>query len=109
MRFPLREPEAAREMAEAAIPLAEEHGFGNWLALARSVRGWVLAGNGLTEKGIELEANAPRMYGISAASQMLAEAYLRVGRVDHAAGTMRHARYSRKSTTGSPRASTPPT
>jgi len=89
LRFPRREPEAAREMSEAAITLAEEHGFGNWIALARSVRGGVLAGNGQTEKGIdELEANAPHMYGISAASQMLAEAYLSAGRADDAESTL---------------------
>jgi class 3 adenylate cyclase len=89
LRFRRHEPEAARQMAEAAIALAEEHGFENWIALARSVRGWVLAGNGPTEKGIgELEVYARRMYGISAAPQMLAEAYLSAGRVDHAAGTL---------------------
>jgi len=91
LRCQRREPQAAREMAEAAIALAEEHGFGNWLGLVRSIRGWVLVENGQTEKGIgELETNAPLALANFQIQvyELLAEAYLRVGRLNQAQDTL---------------------
>jgi hypothetical protein len=47
---------ARRDLAEAAIAVAEEHGFENYVVLGRSARGWVVAESGQIAKGIsELE------------------------------------------------------
>src|SRR5262249_45342869 len=89
LRYERREPEEARDLAEAAITVAEEHGFETpyFLAVGRSVRGWVLTESGQSAKGItELEANA-WVPGISMqVSGMLAQVHLRAGRGDRAVG-----------------------
>jgi class 3 adenylate cyclase/tetratricopeptide (TPR) repeat protein len=84
-----REPEAARELAEAAIALAEESGFGIWRAFGGMERGWALAESGQVEKGIEeLEANAPvphrSSFLVPQRSFLLAQFYIRLGRADRA-------------------------
>jgi len=91
LHYERREPAAARDLAEAAIAVADEHGFEMHLARGRSVRGWVLAESGQTAEGIsELEANAPRVLRRfrEQVSEMLAQAYLRAGSADRAASTL---------------------
>jgi tetratricopeptide (TPR) repeat protein len=91
LRYERRESEDARDLAGAAIAVAEEHGFENYLVLGRSVRGWVLAETGQTAKGIsELEANARWVQGNFQMQvlEMLAQAYLRASCADRAVGTL---------------------
>jgi tetratricopeptide (TPR) repeat protein len=82
VRFYRREPEAARDLAEADIALAKEHGFQERLPTGPTFRGWALTELGQTEEGIaELEAAAapsPQFLMI------LPEVYVRVGRADKA-------------------------
>src|SRR6266567_2644268 len=47
-----RDVRNVREQAEAAVALATEHGFAPWAALATSFRGWALAMEGKSEKGL---------------------------------------------------------
>ena len=94
LRYERREPEAARELAEEVIAVAEEHGFENYIALGRSVHGWVLAESGQSTKGItELEANVTRVAGNfqMQVSAMLAQAYLHAGSADRAVGALEQA------------------
>jgi tetratricopeptide (TPR) repeat protein len=91
LHYERRELVAARDLAEAAIAVADEHGFENHLVWGRSVRGWVLAESGQTAKGIsELEANAPRVIAFfrGVVPEMLAQAYLRAGSADRAVSTL---------------------
>jgi predicted ATPase len=91
LRYHRREREEASERAEAAIAVAEEHGFENYMVVGRSVRGWVLAESGQVAKGIsELEGNGTRVPGNfqMQVSEMLAHAYLRAGRADSAVDTL---------------------
>jgi tetratricopeptide (TPR) repeat protein len=91
LHYERRELVAARDLAEAAIAVADEHGFEMNLARGRSVRGWVLAESGQTAKGIsELEANEPRVIlrFRQQVCEMLAQAYLRAGSADRAVSTL---------------------
>jgi tetratricopeptide (TPR) repeat protein len=87
LNYQCREPEVARELAEAAIAIAEENGFRDWIATGRSVRGSAMAELGQAELGVvELEASvasAQTFFGTSALI-MLAAVYVRVGRVEEA-------------------------
>jgi tetratricopeptide (TPR) repeat protein len=87
IRYFRREAEAAHEVAQAEIALAEEHGFRDHLNSARALRGWAISEFGDTEQGIaELEpvaALGPSVFQMRA-SEMLAQAYARVGRSDRA-------------------------
>jgi tetratricopeptide (TPR) repeat protein len=75
-----REPEAARDLAEVDIALAEQHGFQERLLWGRVLRGWAMAELGQTERGVtELEAAAAPS---PAVRFMLAQVYARVGRAD---------------------------
>jgi predicted ATPase len=47
-----REGPAAQAQAEAAMPMASEHGFVQWLAEEKVLRGWALAAQGQGEAGI---------------------------------------------------------
>jgi predicted ATPase len=47
-----REGHVTREHAEAAVALAREQGFPQWVALGTVQRGWALAEQGLGEEGI---------------------------------------------------------
>ena len=47
-----REVQATHERAEAALALADEHGFQSWLGVGTVLRGWVLAAQGQQEEGI---------------------------------------------------------
>jgi tetratricopeptide (TPR) repeat protein len=82
VRLARREPEAARELAEAAIALAEEHGFQEVLLRGRARRGLALTELGQTEEGVaELEAAAASSPEVQI---MLAQVYARGGRADKA-------------------------
>jgi predicted ATPase/class 3 adenylate cyclase len=82
MRFFRREPEAARDLAEAQIALAEEHGFQERLLVGRAFRGWAMTELGQTEEGVaELEAAAASSPQVQF---MLAYVCARVGRADQA-------------------------
>jgi len=48
----LRQSRDAQAMADALIALATEHGFPEWSAVGRVMRGWALADAGWTEEGI---------------------------------------------------------
>jgi class 3 adenylate cyclase/tetratricopeptide (TPR) repeat protein len=86
-----REPEAVREVAEAAMALGEEHGFPEWLEWGRWLHGWALTELGNIEQGVvEMEAGiagfvpmggVPRQAFTAA---MLAKAYEKLGRIDRA-------------------------
>jgi adenylate cyclase len=86
-----REPEAVREVAEAAMALGEEHGFPEWLEWGRWLHGWALAELGDIELGVaEMEAGlagfvpmggVPRQAFTAA---MLAKSYEKLGRIDPA-------------------------
>ena len=86
-----REPEAVREVAEAAMALGEEHGFPEWLEWGRWLRGWALAELGDIERGVaEMEAGiagfvpmggVPRQAFTAA---LLAKVYEKLGRIDQA-------------------------
>jgi adenylate cyclase len=88
-----REPEITRTHAEAAIALADEHGFPEWMSWGIFHRGWAMAELGEVEKGVtEMEAGitgfralggVPRMQFTLA---MLAQGYQRLGRRDEALG-----------------------
>ena len=47
-----REKQAALEQAQATIALATEYNFPLWLATAKIIQGWVLAGQGKVQAGI---------------------------------------------------------
>jgi predicted ATPase len=77
-----REPKATRELAEANIALAEEHGFQERLLMGRALRGWAMTELGQTEEGVaELEAAAASSPAVQGT---LAGVYARVGRADKA-------------------------
>lgn len=46
------EPEETKKLAEAAVMIAEEHGFAYQLAMAKILRGWALAEQGQGEAGM---------------------------------------------------------
>jgi len=48
-----REVQAAQEHAEAAIRLAKEQGFPDWMAFGSLIRAWALAQQGQAQEGIE--------------------------------------------------------
>jgi len=87
LRYERREPEAARELAEAEIAFAEEHGFRDRLLGDRSLRGWAVTILGQAEQGIaDLERAAgsePSVFQ-RRARDMLVQAYASVGRTDRA-------------------------
>jgi class 3 adenylate cyclase/tetratricopeptide (TPR) repeat protein len=87
VRYERREPELAREFAEAEVGLAEEHGFSELLAWGRALRGWAMTELGQEEQGVaELEAVAPSLPSFLYVPKavMLAQVYARLGRTDDA-------------------------
>jgi class 3 adenylate cyclase/tetratricopeptide (TPR) repeat protein len=87
LRYQCREPQVARELAEAAIAIAEENGFHDWIAWGRSVRCSAMAELGQAELGVvELEANTAsgQTFLGTSALIMLAAVYVRVGRFEDA-------------------------
>jgi class 3 adenylate cyclase/tetratricopeptide (TPR) repeat protein len=88
LRYHCRDPDGARELAEAAIAIAEENGIRDWIAIGRSVRGGAMSELGQAEQGVvELKAGAASLQSFfrTPASMMLAEAYVHVGRGEEAA------------------------
>jgi tetratricopeptide (TPR) repeat protein len=87
LHYQCGEFEGARELAEAAIAIAEENGIRDWIAIGRSVRGSAMTQIGQAEQGVvELEAGAAAaqtLFGIST-SMMFARVYAHVGRVEEA-------------------------
>ena len=47
------EPRAAREHAESAMAIADDHGLSLWLTLARVIRGWARVEQGERDEGID--------------------------------------------------------
>jgi len=83
-----REPEAAREQAEALIALASEQGLPVWLAVGTIARGWALvmqreeeAGIGQIRQGLATYRAAEAKEGQTAILALLAEAYGQAGQV----------------------------
>jgi len=86
-----RDLEAATQIASAAIALAEEHGFPEWLAWNQWLRGWAFVESGKADEGARLIEGAvsemrrsggvPRLPFVLAT---LAEGYARLGRLDEA-------------------------
>jgi predicted ATPase len=81
-----REPEVAREHAEAVIALSREQGFEWYLAWGTTVRGWTLVEQGQQEEGIAQMRQGWAAYQATGAKMagpqflaLLAEAYGRVG------------------------------
>jgi tetratricopeptide (TPR) repeat protein len=86
-----REPEAVRDVAEAAMALGEEHGFPEWLEWGRWLHGWALAELGDIERGVaEMEAGLAGFVPIGGVPRqaftaaMLAKGYEKLGRIDQA-------------------------
>jgi class 3 adenylate cyclase/predicted ATPase len=88
-----REAQDARAAAEAAIALADEQGFPNWFAMAKSIQGWAVAAQGQQAEGLtqmrqglaawqatESEVWRPNMLG------RMTEACAETGQVDEALG-----------------------
>jgi predicted ATPase len=81
-----RETQTARELAEAGLALANEHGFGLWAALHNIVLGQALAQSGREPEGIEhmekgdcdYAATRARRVGVGQPGE-LAYAYGRIG------------------------------
>jgi class 3 adenylate cyclase/tetratricopeptide (TPR) repeat protein len=81
VRSTRREPEAALELSEALIALAEEHGFQQRLLWARALRGWAMTELGQTEDGIAA-VEAAAASSSPGSQSLLALVYARVGRAD---------------------------
>ena len=86
-----REPEIGRAHAEAAIALAEEHGFPEWKAWGRFHHGWAMTELGHLEEGVsEMEAGITDFRRFGGAPKfpftlaVLAQAYARLDRHDQA-------------------------
>jgi class 3 adenylate cyclase/tetratricopeptide (TPR) repeat protein len=94
-----REPEAVREVAEAAMAIGAEQGFPEWLELGRWLYGWALAELGETEKGVaEMEVAIAGFVPIGGVPRQaftattLAKGYEKLGRVDQAIAILEAAR-----------------
>ncbi len=86
-----REPEAVRDVAEAAMALGEEQGFPEWLEWGRWLHGWAIAELGDTQRGVaEMEAGIAGFVPIGGVPRqaftaaMLAKGYEKLGRFDQA-------------------------
>jgi predicted ATPase len=86
-----QEPETVRTHAEAAIALAEEHGFPEWRAWGHFHHGWAMTELGHLEEGVsEMESGIRdfRQFGgvprFDFTLAVLAYAYARLGRYDQA-------------------------
>lgn len=52
LHFLLREAKPTQDYVEAAMALANEHGFPHWLVMGQILRGWALADQGKGEEGL---------------------------------------------------------
>ena len=92
------EADAVQQSAERVIALSAEHGFGAWLLFSTTHRGWALAQQGRAEEGIALMSesraaahSAGADIGRSADLCNLAEARMKMGRLDDALSTVNEA------------------
>jgi tetratricopeptide (TPR) repeat protein len=87
LRYERHEPKAARELAEAAIAVAEENGFPDFLASARAIRAWARSELGQAVEGVaeleEISASLPYLLYVSK-TLLLAKVYLHVKRFEEA-------------------------
>jgi tetratricopeptide (TPR) repeat protein len=87
LHFQRGEPEATRELVEAVIELAEEHGFAQFALLSRALREWAIIEVVQSEEAVtDLEtdtASLPTLFNISK-SILLARVYMRVSRIEEA-------------------------
>jgi predicted ATPase len=81
-----REMRVVQEYAEAAIRLAQEQGFPQWMAFGSILRGWALAHQGRAQEGIEQIHQGLRAYRATGAEisrppflALLAEAHGTIG------------------------------
>jgi class 3 adenylate cyclase len=87
LRYQLREPEAARGLAETLIALAEEQGFREFLITGKALRAWAMTELDQTKAAVtELEALAAssQRFVLISKSMLLAKAYVRVRRPEEA-------------------------
>ncbi|MFN0084341.1 MAG: protein kinase domain-containing protein [Blastocatellia bacterium] len=84
-----REPQPARELAEAAITLASEQGLALWLGWGTILRGWAMLEQGQTAEGLErirrgLEGSRQTGSGMwqTYLLCLLADASARAGKID---------------------------
>ena len=92
LRYQRREPEAARELAESLIALAEEHGFREHLATGKGFRAWAMTELGQPEPAVrELEvlAASSQRFLLISKSMLLAKVYLHLGRAEEALRMLR--------------------
>src|SRR5262249_10516940 len=85
LHYDRREPEAARDLTEAVIALAEEKGFCEFLVWGRALRAWAMSELGGRDEGIaDLETIAGPVRGLLqiSKSMVLAHAYLHAGHAE---------------------------
>lgn len=94
-----REPSAVRSQAEAAIAMSTEHGFAQWLAVGRMLRGWSMVSSDDVRGGVEeLRAGRDAFCATGAKLNLphflalLAEALGRAGQVEEALSVIDEAR-----------------
>jgi class 3 adenylate cyclase/predicted ATPase len=94
-----REPQAAREHAEAAVALSTEQGFPLWMSMASILRGWALVEQGQQSNGVgqmrqglaDLRATGAGLWQPSFLA-LLADAYGRTGKAEEALALLEEAR-----------------
>ncbi|MDF3834760.1 adenylate/guanylate cyclase domain-containing protein [Cupriavidus basilensis] len=93
-----REAQPTREMAEALLALATEHGFPFWLTWGTILSGWALAAQGRAAEGIERMLQGLSGYRGTGAElwlphflALLAEAYARTGQAETGLKTLAEA------------------
>ncbi|MFC3106699.1 adenylate/guanylate cyclase domain-containing protein [Undibacterium arcticum] len=93
-----RETQATRELAEATLALATEHGFPFWLTYGTILSGWALAEQGRAAEGIEKMQQGLSAYLATGAElwrthflALLAEAYGRAGQPEAGLKTLAEA------------------
>jgi predicted ATPase len=93
-----RDPQRTRQQAEAAIAIATDHGFPQWLVWGTALRGWALCEQGEAEEGIaQLRQAIVRWRAVSAQClvpyflALLADAYVRTGQAEKGRTTIAEA------------------
>lgn len=93
-----REAQPTRELAQAILALATEHGFPFWLAYGIILSGWALAEQGRTAEGIERMQEGLSAYRATGAElwrphflALLAEAYGKAGQAEAGLKTLAEA------------------
>ncbi len=93
-----REAQPTRELAQATVALATEHGFPYWLASGTIFSGWALAAQGRAAEGIERMQQGLGAYRATGAEfwrphflALLAEAYGRAGQAEAGLKTLAEA------------------